>query len=158
MSNTMRWRYGETNPVMLPVQPGLPIEIGDLVYLESGNVISAANQSDQGTPAANQQAFHDKFVGVAMQCSMGESGESIRIATSGVFEFASVAAAYEVGDLVGGSEDSVGGHLQSQVVEGVGAENLALGRCVKQVATGSTKVLVDIVSTVVRGGPQAAAA
>ena len=32
-----------------------------------------------------------------------------------------------------------------------------LGRCVKQATTGSKKVLVDIVSTVVRGGPQTAA-
>jgi len=31
MPNTMRWRYGETNPVMLPVQLGYVIEIGDLL-------------------------------------------------------------------------------------------------------------------------------
>ncbi len=36
MANTMRWRYGETNPIMIPVLVGYVIEIGDLVYLDTG--------------------------------------------------------------------------------------------------------------------------
>ena len=48
MSHSMRWRYGETNPVMLPVQAGTVVEIGDLVYLESGHAYPASNQTDQG--------------------------------------------------------------------------------------------------------------
>ena len=76
MSNTMRWRYGETNPVMLPVLTGFVIEIGDLLYLEGGNARPASFQSDQGTPAANQELFHDNFVGVAMQCTTGASAEN----------------------------------------------------------------------------------
>lgn len=158
MSNTMRWRYGETNPVTLPVAAGTAVEIGDLVYLESGYAKPAAGQADQGSLSANQQEFHDNFVGVAMQCSTGTSEETIRIATSGVFEFACAPAAFEIGELLGPSQDQAGSQLVSQEVESVATENLALGRCVKQASVGSQKVLVDIVSTVVRGGPQAAAA
>jgi len=157
MPNTMRWRYGETHPVMLPVQLGYVIEIGDLLYLDGGNIKPASSQLDQGTLATNQETFHDNFVGVAMQCSPGTSAETLRVATSGVFEFPSLPAAFEVGELIGSTEEGTGGQLETQVVIGVAAENLALGRCVKQAAAGSKKVLVDIVSTVVRGGVQAAA-
>ena len=38
MSSTMRWRYGETNPIVLPVASATVIEIGDLVYFDSGTV------------------------------------------------------------------------------------------------------------------------
>ena len=157
MSNTMRWRYGETNPVMLPAQAGDTIEIGDLVYLDGGFLRPATSQADQGSLASNQELFHDNFVGVAMQCSSGASDETLRIATSGVFEFDCAPSNFSVGDLIGTTEDGVGNQLQPQTVESVGAENLAVGRCVKQTPVGSIKVLVDVVSTVVRGGAQAAA-
>ncbi len=157
MPNTMRWRYGETHPVMLPVEVGYVIEIGDLLYLEGGSAKPASFQSDQGTLAANQELFHDNFVGVAMQCAKGASAETIRVATSGVFEFACLPATFSVGDLLGSTEDGTGGELESQFVIGVATENLALGRCVKQTPTGADKVLVDIVSTVLHGGPQPAA-
>lgn len=157
MSNKMRWRYGETHPVMLPVQLGYVIEIGDLLYLDAGNAKPATSQFDQGTLLANQETFHDNFVGIAMQCTTGASAETIRVATSGVFEYPCSPASFNVGDLIGSTEDATGGQLEAQTVIGVAAENLALGRCVKQAASGSKKVLVDIVSTVVRGGAQAAA-
>ena len=35
MANQMRWRYGETSPIMMPVLGGFTIEIGDLVYLDA---------------------------------------------------------------------------------------------------------------------------
>lgn len=157
MPNTMRWRYGETNPVMLPFLAGTVIEIGDLLYLEGGNVKPASSQTDQGTLALNQGTFHDNFIGVAMQCTTGATAETIRVSTTGVFEFSCLSATFGVGDLLGSTEDGTGGALESQIVISVATENLALGRCVKQTASGSEQVFVDIVSTVVRGGPQAAA-
>lgn len=157
MPNTMRWRYGETNPVMMPVLSGHAIEIGDLVYLDEESAKPAASQADAGTLAANQEAFHDKFLGVAMQASPLESSEPIRVATSGVFEFDCPSATFEMGALVGVDESSLGTELENQVVVGVATPNLAVGRCVKRVAPAATKVLIDVVSTVVRGGPQAAA-
>ena len=42
MSSTMRWRYGETNPVVLPVASATVIEIGDLVYFDSGTLKPAS--------------------------------------------------------------------------------------------------------------------
>jgi Uncharacterized conserved protein (DUF2190) len=157
MANTMRWRYGETNPVMMPVLEGYVVEIGDLVFLDEESAKPALAQADQGTLAANQEALHDTFLGVAMQASPGESTQPIRVATSGVFEFDTLSATFEMGDLLGAKEESSGTALENQSLIGVATPNLAIGRCVKRVSPAGTKVLVDVVSTVVRGGPQAAA-
>jgi len=157
MANTMRWRYGETNPVMMPVLEGYVVEIGDLVYLDEQSAKSASSQPDLGTLAANQEALHDGFLGVAMQASPSESTEPIRVATSGVFEFDCLSATLEMGDLLGATENTLGTELENQYVIGVATPNLAVGRCVKRVNPAGVKVLVDVVSTVVRGGPQAAA-
>jgi len=157
MANMMRWRYGDTNPVVLPVDSGQTVEIGDLVYLEVDDARPISNLPDQGTLIANQEAMHDKFLGVAMQASEVGSATSIRIATSGVFELQCMAETFEIGDLVGGHEDGTGTQLLSQTIEGVATENLAIGRCAKRVPTAANKVLVDIASAITRGGPQAAA-
>lgn len=156
MSNTMRWRYGDTNPVMMPVAAQTVLEIGDLVYASSGQALPASDLANQGSTAATQEAFHDNFIGVAMQCSPSGSTHPIRIATTGVFEFDCTLATFELGDLLGGY-DAGSGTLDAQAVDGVATPNLAVGRCVKRVSPAATKVLVDVVSTIIKGGPQAAA-
>lgn len=157
MANTMRWRYGDTNPVMLPVLSDTVIEIGDLVYLDTNNAKPASSLADQGTLLMNQATFRDNFVGVAMQASQSGDVASIRIATSGVFEFDSDTNAYELGELIGPSENTAGNALEDQKIEGVSSIGNALGRCAKRVQPASSRVLIDVVSTIMRGGAQAAA-
>lgn len=157
MANTMRWRYGDTNPIMLPVDVGHTVEIGDLVYLDVDSARPISSLPDQGTLAANQEAMHDQFLGVAMQASGSGGADAVRVATSGVFEFDCISEAFEIGDLVGGNEDPTGTQLDKQIIRGVAGANLAIGRCAKRVPTAGNKVLVDITSTIMRGGPQAAA-
>ncbi|MCO6045758.1 hypothetical protein NG895_17815 [Aeoliella sp. ICT_H6.2] len=157
MANKMRWRYGDTNPVMLPVDAATVIEIGDLVYLDTDDAKPASSQSDSGTPAANQEALHDAFVGVAMQASSAGQVTDIRVATTGVFELDCVSTTFEVGDLVGAAENAGGTALEDQQAIAVATENLAIGRCAKREPSASSSVYVDIVGTVTRGGPQAAA-
>lgn len=157
MADTMRWRYGDTNPVVLPVDSGTVIEIGDLVYLATDDVRPAGAQADQGSEAGNQELFHDGFAGVAMQRSRSGDTTPIRVATTGVFEFSCPSGTFEVGDLVGGSENGAGNALLNQQVEKVATANLAIGRCAKRINPASTRVLLDIVSTVSHGGPQTAA-
>jgi len=157
MANTMRWRYGDTNPIMLPVDSSTVIEIGDLVYLDTDDVKPASLQADQGTQSGNQNLFHDNFAGVAMQASNDGDTESIRVASTGVFELDCLSAPFEVGDLIGADENSGGTGLENQVAASVTAVNEAVGRCAKRVNPAGTRVLIDIVGTVLRGGPQAAA-
>jgi hypothetical protein len=154
MSNVMRWRYGDTNPVMLPVASLTVIEIGDLVYQASGAALPASEIADVGTEAGNQEAFHDVFVGVAMQASPSGVANPIRIATSGVFEFDCLSVTAEVGDLLGVDEEGTGTELTNQLVAKVATPNLAIGRCAKRANPAATRLLVEIVSTVLRGGPQ----
>lgn len=153
MSDNMRWRYGDTSPVVMAVGADTIIEIGDLVYLDNGQVKPASAAEDLESESANQAFLHDGFVGVAMQRSRAGDTKPIRVATSGVFEFACAALTFEVGDLIGGKEAAGGTQLEDQVVAKVDATNLAIGRCVRQAPTATTRVLVDIVSTIVKGGP-----
>ena len=157
MANTMRWRYGDTSPVMLPVDASTVIEIGDLVYLSVDDGRPASAQADQGTEAGNQQLFHDNFAGVAMQASADGDTQAIRVATAGVFEFDCPSGTFEVGALVGADEQAAGTALENQKVAGIAGPQLAVGRCAKRVNPAGTRVLVDIVSTVLHGGPQAMA-
>lgn len=154
MANTMRWRYGDTQPVMLPVDATTVVEIGDLIYLDTDDAKPASSQADQLTEAANQELFHDKFAGVAMQASRNGDTQPIRVATAGVFEFDCLSTAYEVGKLIGADENAAGTALEKQVVAPVATSNLAIGRCAKRVNPAATRVLVDVVSTMQRGGPQ----
>ena len=154
MSDILRWRYGDTAPVVVPVDSATVIEIGDLLYLDTDDAKPASSQADGGTEAINQETFHDNFLGVAMQRSRAGDTSPIRIATRGVFEFPCPSATFEVGTLIGASENGAGNALEDQQVEGVATANLAVGRCAKRVNPAATTVLVDIVATVSHGGPQ----
>ena len=155
MANTMRWRYGDTCPVMLPVDSATVIEIGDMLYLDTDDAKPASAQTDQGTESSNQQLFHDGFVGVAMQASRSGDTQPIRVATSGVFEFDCVSTTLEVGDMLGPDENVAGTALLNGTVIKVTAATNAVGRCAKRLNPAGTHVLVDIVSSVLKGGAQA---
>jgi len=158
MANTMRWRYGDTNPVVLPVASAVEVEIGDLVYLESstGAARPASDVTDQGSALLTQLAFQDGFVGVAMQASPSGEAGSIRVATSGVFELDCDAATWSLGEAVTPATNGAGDQLLDQKVEAASSLTAAIGRCAKAAPTNTTRVLADLVSVVMRGGPQAA--
>jgi hypothetical protein len=155
MANTMRWRYGDTSPVMLPVDSATVIEIGDLVYLDTDDAKPASSLTDQGTELANQQLLHDGFAGVAMQASPSGATQPIRVATAGVFEFDCVSTTLEVGDMMGADENVAGTALLTQTVAKVTNANAAVGRCAKRLNPAGTRVLVDVVSSTMKGGTQA---
>src|SRR3972149_4143422 len=98
MSDKMRWRYGDTNPVIAAVDADTVIEIGDLVYQETDDARPASSQADQGTKEANQTLFASKFLGVAMQRSRAGETAPIRVAATGVFEFDCPSGTFEMGD------------------------------------------------------------
>jgi hypothetical protein len=151
----MRWRYGDTSPVLLPVESATVIEIGDLVYLDVDDAKPASMQTDQGSELTNQQFFHDIFAGIAMQASPAGVTQPIRVATAGVFEFDCLSTTLEVGDMMAPDEHSNGIQLLNQTVAKVTNANAAIGRCAKRLNPAGTRVLVDVVSAVLKGGPQA---
>ena len=151
MSDKMRWRYGDTNPVVAAVDSGTVIQIGDLLYQATDDARPASAQADQGSVAANQELFADSFLGVAMQRSRSGDTSPIRVATTGVFEFDCPESTFELGDLVGPDEVS-GTTLTDQQVEAVSSSVCAIGRVARREASATTSVLVDVRSTVMTGG------
>ena len=152
MSDRMRWRYGDTNPVIAAVDSSTAIEIGDLIYQETDDARPASSQADQGSEAANQAAFVDKFLGVAMQRSRSGEIDPLRVATTGVFEFDCPSSTFELGDLVGPNEDYIGHALMNFCVNKVLSSQYAIGRVARREASATTSVLVDIRSMVMTGG------
>lgn len=155
MANSFRYRYGDTKPVMAAVDSATVIEIGDLVWLDTDDAKPASDVTDTETLAGNQEAFHDAFLGVAEQASAAGDTDEVRVATGGVFEYVCAAETRPLGQLVGVIEAASGTALVNQSVDNVATANLAIGRVAKSTTT--TTVLVDIVSTVMAGGPQAMA-
>jgi hypothetical protein len=152
MSDKMRWRYGDTNPVVAAVDAATVIEIGDLLYQETDDVRPAAAQADMGTETGNQDVFAHKFLGVAMQRSRTGETAPVRVATTGVFEFDCPSGTFELGDLVAAEENAGGTALLNQQVGKAIAAKYAIGRIAKREPSARTSVLVDIRSIVMTGG------
>ena len=101
MSDRMRWRYGDTNPVVAAVDADTVIEIGDLLWQDADDAKPASMLANLGTKAANQEALAHAFLGVAMQRSRSGETAPLRVATTGVFEFDCASGTFELGDMVG---------------------------------------------------------
>jgi len=152
MSDKMRWRYGDTNPVVAAVDSSTVIEIGDLLYQDTDDAKPASSQADQGSETVNQATFAANFLGVAMQRSRSGDTAPIRAATTGVFEFDCPSGTFELGDLIGADENGAGNALLDQQVATVGDSQFAIARVAKREASATTSVLVDVRSTVMTGG------
>lgn len=150
MADVMRWRYGDTQPVVAAVLSETAIQIGDLVYWDGDQAKPAALQPDQGTEPANQQLFASKFLGVAMQRSPAGKNTPIRVATAGVFEYPTPDSGLKLGDWVGVDENDAGNALENQRLVKVTVADRAIGRVVRFAPGGI--VWVAICSTIMAGG------
>lgn len=158
MSNNVRYRNGDTNPVFIAPASATVIEIGDLCFLDpvSGAPEPASSQIDQGSLTLNQDAFQQYFLGVAMDASAAGETDAVGFATTGNFEFTCASATFSLGGLIAAVEDSTGEALEDQAVVTVAAgnESSAIGRVNKPEAVAVTKIEVRIFSTIMGGGVQ----
>jgi hypothetical protein len=152
MSDKMRWRYGDTNPVVAAVDSASVIEIGDLLWLDSDDAKPASAQADQGTETDNQTMLTAAFLGVAMQRSRSGDTDPVRVATTGVFEFDCPSGTFELGDFIGLDENSGGTLLMDQQVDDVASASYAIARIARREPVATTSVLIDVRSTVMTGG------
>lgn len=152
MADRMRWRYGDTNPVVAVVDAATRIEIGDLLWQDVDDAKPAAMQPDLGSQPANQEQFVARFLGVAMQRSRAGETSPVRVATTGVFEFDAPAGNHELGDLMGPTEDAGGTALMNQQLAPAAESHLAIGRIARRETNSPTSVLVDVRSTIMTGG------
>ena len=154
MSDKMRWRYGDTNPVVAAVAAATVIEIGDLVWQDVDNVKPASALADRGGKAADQAALVHEFLGIAMQRSRAGDTAPVRVAATGVFEMDCPSGTFELGDLVGPDGNSTNNGLLNQQVAKVSAPHVAIGRVARRSPVATTSVLVDVRSTIMTGGVQ----
>ncbi len=161
MSDKMRWRFGDTNPVVAAVDSGTVIEIGDLLWQDTDDAKPASalpcnHHIEPGHEEEDlrnwQRCFAGAFLGVAMQRSRSGDTAPVRVAATGVFEFDCPSGTFELGDLIGAGENSAGDALLNQTVVLVDAATHAIGRVANRQASAVTSVLIDIRSTVMTGG------
>jgi hypothetical protein len=147
----MRWRYGDTYPVVAAVDAKTLIEIGDLLYQD---IDDAKPASDLSVPQSvgRQEQFAKTFLGVSLQRSPCGDTTTSRVATTGVFEFECPCNTFELGDLVG--TDGTGNGLLNQQVVLVKDSRYAIGRVAKREKLPTLSVLVAIRSTIMTGGIQ----
>ena len=150
-------RLMPTEVVEVAVDSSTVIAIGDAIYLATDDGRPASLQADGGTLAANQEAFHDAFVGFALEASADGETTPIAVAAAGIMEMDCASSTFEVGDLVGMSENGGGTALLNTTGIAVATANLAVGRVIERRSVANTKVKVAFVSTVILGGPQAMA-
>ena len=153
MSDNMRWRYGDTAPIMAAVDSAQVLEIGDLLWQNTDDARPASQHAWTGLNAS-QEAFVNNFLGVGMQRSRNADTDPVRIATTGVFEFSCASATFELGDLVGPDDNAGATALEDQKVIAVTDAARAIGRVAKRQASAGTTVYVEIRSTIMLGGPQ----
>ena len=145
MSDKMRWRCSDCNPVMAAVKSETVIEIGDLVWQDIDNAKPASAIADRpNMPEVNRAEFKRLFLGVAMQRSHEGDTSPIRVATTGVFEFDCHCETYELGDLVSIASD--------QQVVLTKDRDVAIGRTARRSTNLVKSMFVDIRSTVMTGG------
>jgi len=173
MASTARYASGDCQPTAVKCNANYPIEIGDLLFLEPSDNLArpASALINQGSEVLNQGAFHDCFLGVALQKNGLQSGETvplnstvdhspanvIEVATAGRFLFPCAATAWNPGALVGAANNSGGTALQNQAVKSVANTSLAIGRAVPaadEIGVSLTQVIVQIESTIFGGGAQ----
>ena len=148
MTDKMRWRYGDTNPVAAKVGDETVIEIGDLLWMTDQHH-TAKPVSMIEEYAMSQQEFAEQFLGVAMQRSRSGDTAPIRVATTGVFEFDCPPGEFNLGDYITVRyEDG----YRNQEVCGAIIDLDAFARVARHTTAPDSTVLVDIVSTVMRGG------
>ena len=114
MSDKMRWRYGDTNPVVAAVAATTVIEIGDLLWQDTDNAKPAALLANFGSKAADQAALVRNFLGVAMARSRAGDAAPVRVATTGVFELDCPSETFQLGDLVGATSGDAASALCNQ--------------------------------------------
>jgi len=158
MSDKMRWKYGDPNPVMAAVNSATVVEIGDLVWHDTDDAKPASDAAYTGTLGEAQTALSTYFLGVAMQRSLAGETAPIRVATEGVFEFDCASSTHELGEKVGPDDNTGGTALENQKVIAVTDPARAIGRVAKRVSVAATTVLVEINSTIMRGSLQGVSA
>lgn len=124
------------------VDAAIEVEAGDLVFLNTDDARPLSSIADQGTEPLNQEYAARRYLG---PCVKGKSGTAaagtvvIDQDPNAIWKYPCPSTSWEVGDLVGPSENGDGDGLLAQQVEKVTDRALAIGVCVEK-STSATSV------------------
>lgn len=145
MSSANRYVNGEKGTVLVPVQGGVTVELGDLMFID--NDINLRNDGSStatlyafpleyfrttgASLTVNQQSVKSHFIGVALDDKDGQTGSpfvNIPVATKGEFEFPLKPARSVInGSYFGASGSTSGSDLYNQKIKKVTDSNFSLG-------------------------------
>jgi hypothetical protein len=140
-----------TSPVVGATDGNYEIVPGDLlVYTSGSNAVQPANSITHGAnEAADQQAVHDKFLGVALTTAHASGGAAnIRLGVNGVFNMIA-SGSITFGSMVG--TVTTGSSIENQKVKTVTNKKYAIGTAQSSAADGE-RVQVRINSVVFDDG------
>lgn len=146
--NERRKRWGG-RVVSVPTPASTMINIGDLIYLNSGVAAVASSLSWNSNLATTQADFRQKFLGVAVENKMASdaSTREILVQVDGEYEYpcAALGGALHIGQLVGPDKDT-GNNLLDQQLVNVSAFAQSIGTLAKEAAQGDTSLTVYLQS------------
>jgi hypothetical protein len=145
-------QYGDAKPVVTKAVPtATVIEVNDMIaqVAADGLPYPASAHVWNADLATTQAEFIVLFLGVSTEFSRSGDIAPIKVNTAGVHEFECAAAQFKIGALVGPAKQS-GNLLEDRKVASVATENLAIGRVAKDYPANTTKVLVEIFSSIMK--------
>jgi hypothetical protein len=156
MANVMRLRKGNERPVKAPINQGVAIQVGDLVYEDTDGSAKPAGSFTWNTSIGQTQIdFKAVFWGVSRGQRLGTEtlAGTVLLDCRGEFEFpcAALGSQLEAGTYVGPAKQS-GNLLEPQILVSVADAAHAIGRLVERAAVGSTVLYVELVSQVLYAG------
>lgn len=145
MSGINRHKDGVIGEVLVPIQGGVTVELGDLMFIDDdanlrNNGSSTATlyafpfeyfRTSGASLVSNQQGVKDHFIGVAMDDHDGRSGSpslNLSVATKGKFSYPlKPARTVAVGDMFGVSGSTSGSDLINQKIKRITDSDFKLG-------------------------------
>lgn len=150
MANKYRYRKGQQKLAAYGVASATVIERSDMLFIDTtSNEVKPASAIGFTTNIATTQAeFADNFVGIALEDSAsGETDDiTVDIGAESVYEFDCTSATYNVGDLLGPSDnDDAGNALDDQSLEAAVAAS-SVARCFEKEEAAVTSVMAQFAS------------
>lgn len=151
MSNTFN-KKRDDGLLRVPVGSSTVVEVGDLIYWDAsaneGKPLSS--QTDNTSEERNQAEAARNFLGVSLSASAdGETTDLVvDCSKDSEFEYTVPSGTFDIGDLLGASENSDGDGLLDQQLETVTSQDLAIFAVSKAETSATTTVRCKIIRSV----------
>jgi hypothetical protein len=125
-------KFPELDHVSYPYAGSIPIDIGDLVFVSSGNIVPASSLTGTGTQAGDATAYVPSFAGVARERRLtSDVSRHLDVTPFWLGDVPCAGTTWNVGDLVTVAENVSNNGLVNQQVQKTTDTAVAIGVCVR---------------------------